>query len=93
MLQHEIKHTRIEVFGRVQGVGFRYSAQNKALQLGITGYVKNQSDGSVYLEVEGPEAMLSEFIQWCQTGPPRAIVRKVDVSEGPVVQFQEFLVR
>ncbi len=93
MLHPEIKHTRIEVYGRVQGVGFRYSAQNKALQLGITGYVKNLTDGSVYLEVEGSEAMLSEFIRWCQTGPSRAIVKKVDVSEGPVMHFQEFLVR
>jgi acylphosphatase len=93
MLQYDIKHTRIEVYGRVQGVGFRYSAQNKALQLGLTGYVKNRADGSVYLEAEGSEARLSEFIRWCQTGPPRAIVKKVDVSEGPVMDFQEFHVR
>lgn len=93
MLYNEIKHFRIIVTGKVQGVGFRYSAKISALKLNITGYVRNLPDGSVYIEAEGTESMLSEFISWCNTGPARAIVRKVEVQEGPAVCFEEFQIR
>ncbi len=43
----------LRVTGRVQGVGFRYYAQKKALELGVNGYVRNRPDGSVYIEAEG----------------------------------------
>lgn len=93
MLHNEIKHFRIIVTGRVQGVGFRYSAKISALKLNIAGYVRNLSDGSVYIEAEGTDIMLSEFISWCSEGPPRAIVRKVDLQEGPVAGFEDFQIR
>ena len=53
-------------FGRVQGVGFRYYSVNKARQLGLTGWVRNLYDGSVEMEVQGPERFIDELIIFLQ---------------------------
>jgi acylphosphatase len=50
-------------------------------------------DSSVYIEAEGSGTTLSDFIAWCNTGPARAIVRKVETSEGPVIGFDDFQIR
>lgn len=55
-------------YGRVQGVGFRYYAVQKANQLGLTGWVKNLYDGSVEMEVEGQEELIDQLIIFCRTG-------------------------
>ena len=54
---------RIHVKGRVQGIGFRYSAVREARIRGITGFVKNQYDGSVYIEAEGPQEQLLDYLE------------------------------
>jgi len=56
------KRVSVTYKGRVQGVGFRYTAEEIANNLGISGWVRNNSDGSVELEVEGEEAILQEFL-------------------------------
>lgn len=56
-------------YGRVQGVGFRYYAVQKANQLGLTGWVKNLYDGSVEMEVEGEEPLIDQLIIFCKTVP------------------------
>ncbi len=76
--------------GRVQGVGFRYAARNMASLLGITGFVRNLSNGDVYIEAEGIRVQMDEFIAWCREGPPRARVEKMDVFEGSVEGYAEF---
>ncbi len=53
-------------YGRVQGVGFRYYSVNKARQLGLTGWVRNLYDGSVEMEVQGPERVIDELIIFLQ---------------------------
>ena len=53
-------------YGRVQGVGFRYYAVQKANQLGLTGWVKNLYDGSVEMEVEGEEPLIDQLIIFLQ---------------------------
>lgn len=73
-----IKHLKIKVFGLVQGVLFRQSARAKALELNLTGFVRNLSDGSVYLDAEGEEAQLLALLDWCRRGPPAAEVQKVE---------------
>ncbi|MBN1140626.1 MAG: acylphosphatase [Deltaproteobacteria bacterium] len=78
------KHVVIQIFGRVQGVCFRAHAQKKALQLGLTGFVKNLPDASVYLEAEGEEGALQTLAEWAHCGPPAAKVTKV------VVDFFDF---
>lgn len=83
-------HQSIHVIGKVQGVFFRASAKEKADELGIKGFVKNERDGSVYIEAEGEEALLKEFVRWCKHGPPRAVVFEVKIQEGELKNFSRF---
>jgi acylphosphatase len=64
--------------GRVQGVGFRFSAIDEARQLGLTGWVRNTRDGHVELVAEGDPPRLRSFVAWCHAGPPGALVRDVE---------------
>ncbi|MBY8982017.1 MAG: acylphosphatase [Candidatus Lokiarchaeota archaeon] len=73
-----MKRIIIDVFGRVQGVFFRYNTQKVAEKLGLKGYVKNISDGSVHIEAEGPENKLEELLNFAKTGPKYARVDRVE---------------
>jgi len=84
------KHLNIKIFGFVQGVLFRDSARNKAEGLNIEGFVRNELDGTVYIEAEGEEGDLKKFLEWCRQGPGSARVEDVDVKEGEVRGFKEF---
>ncbi len=71
----------IWVYGRVQGVGFRYSTQQQARSLGISGYARNMDDGSVEVLASGNEESVKRLMAWIKAGGPRsARVEKV-VSE------------
>ena len=70
----------LRVSGLVQGVGFRYHAYRSAMQLGLTGWVKNLPDGSVETEAEGDRSALEEYIKDLKVGPRSAVVRGVDVK-------------
>ncbi len=85
-----MKHVEIIVKGKVQGVFFRATALGMAERLGLNGYVRNEPDGSVRIEVEGDEKAVEEFIQWAHQGPPAARVESVDVKEGPGKGFTDF---
>ncbi len=74
-----MKACEIRVTGRVQGVFFRRAARDKALALGLSGFAKNEPDGSVRLELEGPEKALDDFAAWCRgSGPDQAWVRTLE---------------
>lgn len=88
-----MKHVNILVKGRVQGVFFRASARDVANQLGVKGFVRNEPNGTVYIEAEGEETSLERFITWCKSGPPRAVVKNVEVSETSPKQFQAFQIK
>lgn len=88
-----IKAVSIEVFGRVQGVGFRYYTQKKAQELQLNGFVKNTSGGSVIIEAEGDEAALDEFILWCHKGPSWARVQEVKYNPMPPNNYTKFEIR
>lgn len=81
---------KIHVTGRVQGVGFRWRAVIEAGNLGIKGFVKNLSDGSVYIEAEGNKEQLNSFIEWCKTGPGFGKVESVLVNTSPLVNYTDF---
>lgn len=83
----------ITVRGKVQGVGFRYSTLKKAHELGISGFVKNRSDGSVYLEAEGESEILDQFIDWLNKGPAWAMVENIDIQIIPNSNFTSFVIR
>ncbi|MCL6422327.1 acylphosphatase [Brachybacterium sp. JHP9] len=77
------KRVRADVTGRVQGVGFRYSTQAKARELGVQGWVKNLLDGSVQFEAEGEDAAVDALVEWAHQGPVSAWVSGVRVREVP----------
>ncbi len=84
---------KIKVYGKVQGVYFRASTRQKAFELGISGVVKNETDGSVYIEAEGSEKALKHFIAWCNQGPPGAVVDKLEKEEIEPRHFTTFEVK
>jgi acylphosphatase len=71
------------VIGRVHGVGFRYFVLREADGLGLTGWVANDSDGSVHCVAEGPRAALDALLERLREGPPAAIVERVIDSWRP----------
>ncbi len=73
-----MKHLEVSIYGRVQGVSFRFSAKRKAEKLGVCGWIKNMSDGSVYIEAEGDNDDLVDILNWCYKGPLFAKVEKVN---------------
>ena len=87
-----VKHYKIRITGRVQGVWYRGSAQKKARELGIVGTVKNEPDGSVYIEAEGEEAILGQLVNWCQKGPELASVKNVEIKEGEIQHYCNFVI-
>ncbi len=87
------KHVSLTLIGRVQGVGFRYSAVQKAQEHNIKGFVKNQPDGSVYIEAEGEETDLEHFMYWCEKGPSSARVNHVSKQEKPIQNYPSFSVK
>lgn len=86
----EILLYKIHVTGRVQGVGFRWSAVREARNKGINGFVKNLSDGSVYLEAEGLREKLDDYVDWCKKGPGYSSVESVTVVASPPANYTEF---
>lgn len=88
----QMKHINIRVFGRVQFVGFRAYTQKAAQELGITGFVKNMPDGTVYIESEGNDTTLAAFTDWCKKGSPWARVDRIEVTVGTLGGFMEFRV-
>jgi acylphosphatase len=84
---------QITVYGRVHGVGFRYFVLHKAQSLGITGFVKNLSDGSVYCEAKASQQSLDSFVEICRQGPVRAVVTDISVIEVPDMVFNGFRIR
>ena len=83
-------HLNIKIEGRVQGVGFRYIARNQARLLNVKGFVKNECDGTVYIEAEGTTEQISDFIKWCHEGPPTAMVTNVKIKEGEFRNYSFF---
>jgi acylphosphatase len=82
------------VFGRVQGVGFRWFVRERAEGLGLVGWVRNRSDGAVELVAEGPAASLERLVDELREGPRGAYVTRVDVAHGPALgAFSMFEIR
>ena len=80
----------IVITGKVQGVFFRQSSREKAIKTGVCGEVKNMADGSVVITATGTREQLEELIQWCRLGPPKAVVKNVEVKELELQLFDHF---
>ena len=82
----------VMISGKVQGVFFRISAQDKANELNLTGWVKNIFNNAVEITAEGSREELSKFTGWLQSGPPNATIDKISIewSDQPEKQFSLF---
>ena len=89
-----MKHVSIRVSGRVQGVCFRAYAQKRAIDFGLSGYVKNMPDNSVYMEAEGADEDVDKLVEWARQGPPAARVTDIQVNFSNYLRkFEGFEIR
>ena len=83
---------RLIVEGKVQGVFYRQSAKEKADKLGITGTVRNLKNGDVEIIATGAAGQLEQLIQWCNQGPPRAVVTNITSTPLTLQTFHNFII-
>jgi len=87
---------KLRINGVVQGVGYRYALQREARSLGLAGWVRNRTDGSVEAFVHGPQKALDQLSAWARRGPPAARVAEVLASPVPAEETaapQDFEIR
>ena len=87
------KRLKIRIYGRVQGVSYRFEARTMARYLGVKGFVRNMPDGSVCAEAEAGEEALGNFVAWCRKGPDFARVERIETEEVPVREDTTFEIR
>lgn len=85
-----MKTLRLVIHGRVQGVFFRDSMRSEAQNLSVSGWVRNNSDGTVEAAVQGEPAAVDAIVRWAQRGPQHAQVERVDIEldEGSYASFE-----
>ena len=90
-----MKKIRAIVSGRVQGVGFRMSTLQKARQIGVSGYVRNLTNGDVEIVASGKTEKVDALLKWAESGPPSAIVNnlEVEVIADNGEEFASFAIR
>jgi len=86
------KHVSVRVTGKVQGVNFRNATKDYAREQGLHGFVRNEPDGSVYLEAEGDVERVDALLDWLDHGPSAADVDGVSKKEGQPRGFADFSV-
>ena len=88
-----MEHWNFRVSGKVQGVFFRASTKEQAIALGINGIVRNEPDGSVFVEAESSRENLTELKIWLEKGPPFSRVDKLDIEEEEELKgYTEFVI-
>ena len=92
-MSSEVIRRRVRVHGLVQGVFFRASAREQARRAGVAGWVRNRPDGSVEAVFEGPPEPVERMVAWAGSGPPQAIVERVEVAEEAPEGLRGFAVR
>jgi len=88
-----VKAVRAVLTGRVQGVGFRWSARRAAERIGVSGWVRNRPDGSVEAHLEGAEERVDAMLSWLARGPDGANVRDVAVEGAEPEELKGFRIR
>ncbi len=84
---------RVLISGRVQGVGYRYSTRERAIALGIVGWLRNLPDGRVEALIAGETAQIANMVEWFHNGLPTAKVTAVETEEQTLQQFETFEIR
>ena len=85
-----MKAIQARVTGQVQGVAFRWYTQERAQQLGVVGWVRNEVDGSVLVHAEGDDDAVDALVEWCRHGPPAARVRDLAARDAAVSGASSF---
>lgn len=88
-----VERRRVIVRGRVQGVGYRYSMRIRAQELGISGWVRNRTDGTVEAEIEGSPDAVALMLAWMTRGPAGAEVVGIESGEAPAGGASGFEIR
>lgn len=83
----------VTVHGRVQGVFFRDTCTREATSRGVSGWVRNDDDGTVTAHFEGDADAVDAMVEWARSGPPRAQVEDVEVREAEPSGASDFTVR
>lgn len=76
----DLETNQVLITGKVQGVGFRFATVRRAHEVGVTGWVRNQNDGSVQALLQGTADQIDQMLSWLQYGPPPARVDDVQVE-------------
>ena len=87
-----MKTVHLIISGKVQGVFYRASAQKKAVELNIKGWIKNTRKGDVEAIITGENETVDRFVEWCKSGPDRAVVSGVTVYKVDLLEFDSFSV-
>ncbi len=87
---HIMATLHLIIQGKVQGVFYRVSARKKAIEIGISGWIKNTPEHHVEVMARGTEAQLQQFIEWCKQGPPKARVDNIITEKAAEHYFDEF---
>lgn len=94
MTEQEHKRVKMSIIGDVQGVFFRHFAKKEADELELTGWCRNESDGSVYAVVEGSSGNVDKFVRWAKGGSELATVENIEVTEEKYTGLEkEFEIR
>lgn len=88
-----MKHLDITIKGNVQGVFFRASAKAVADILGIRGHAMNLKNGDVFIEAEGADFVLNEFLKFCEEGPEGAMVAEMQSTESEMKNYKHFEIK
>jgi len=88
-----VTRRRVVVAGRVQGVFFRDTTRRRAEAVGVAGWVRNTTDGTVEAVFEGEPAAVEEMVDFCRNGPGRAEVSSVEVTEEEPEGLTRFEIR
>lgn len=83
----------IQVYGKVQGVNFRYHTQITASKFNIHGFVRNEYDGSVYIEAEGDHGDLENFITFLGKCAIHARIIDMKVTDNPIMDYKGFSIK
>ena len=87
------KGVRATVRGSVQGVGFRWETVKRANELGVLGWVRNEDDGTVVVQAEGPDEAVDALVEWLGEGPSGSEVSEVEVGKSKVEGHEQFAIR